>query len=208
MIEDVLRYIDEEMTPLEKQSFEDRLSADPELRKQLKYARAAKKVSEDFVVLETLENIKKIRGESSSARKVGSNVWKWIVIIVTVILLGLSYWWMTRDETGDGTKEETQVLAEVYEEPIWPLERSQDDLLSNAVRLHFAGRTPEALDMLLSGEEVPDMQKYWAAEIMVHDKNFSEAFPLLKELYEKNVQIERVKLLIRVCTIEQDMQNR
>jgi len=200
MTEDIIRYIDEEMTPMERQSFEDRLSADPELRKQLKYARAAKKVSEEFIVIETLENIQKIRSGSTPTNKSGNWWTRWVVLLIAFMLLGLISWWMMKDRATTNTQETTQILAEVYKEPIWPLERSGDDLISTAVRLHLAGNTSAGLDMLLSGEEVPDVQKYWAAEILVHDVRCEDALPLLAELEEKGVEMERVSHLMKVCT--------
>lgn len=135
---------------------------------------------------------------------------KVLAVAAGLALLVVAGWWFLVRSGGDvrkAEKERSQLLATRYQEPIWPLERGEHHVISQAVQLHLGGRTDEALTLLSQQEPASLEHRTWATEIMVHAGRYKDARPLLEALSIENPQNDRIATLLQVCNSMLDKDN-
>ena len=203
MTEEIIQYIEGKMNPEEKQTFEARMESDPELAELVKYTKAAQKASDGFIEAEIYNTIQSFNRTVQTRKATWNKLWKWLAFIalITLILTGIFY----LNKNQDQTEKEPVILADNYTQPIWPLERSDNNSISDAVRLHLGSQTDQALSLLLDKDEVTITEQYWAAEIMIDAGRYRDALAILSGLnMESEALNKRIDLLKAYCVKQMD----
>jgi tetratricopeptide (TPR) repeat protein len=198
MNDQIIQYIEGQMTMEEKESFEMRLQSDPTLAEQLKYTLAAQKAAEGFIEAEVYQTIRNFRQTQPQNQFIWKKLWVWLGIIALITLIFSGVFYLKRSQ--EHVEKDPIILADNYTAPIWPLERSENNAISDAVRLHLIGQTEKALELLKEQEKEESIRLYWTAEILIDAGRYEEAIPILNDLIMESEALNaRVKLLKAHC---------
>ena len=197
MNEEILRYLDNEMSQAERLAFEAALENDTSLNEEYKILLASKKVSSKFLETEIRAYFTKMDSESPT-KSTSSNTQIVIIGVLLAALCVLGYFVLSKPKNKPNPT--TQDFAMAYEEPIWPIVRGDENILSKAAALHLDGKTDTAIQLLSNKKEMTDEEKYWAAEILVNAKNCQKAKIFLDQLDAMKPQEPRIDYLLRYCS--------
>lgn len=203
MIDRAIKYIDGELSLEEQANFESDLKTQPELYEVYKNVLASKALADHFLEAE-IRSYMPTQDTQSIAFGKKNNRW---ILIIGGILIGLALVAMLVFQKSKTTTTNTETLyAASYKPPIWPNERGHTDIISRAVQLHLTGNTTAAIELLLqSSDTIPPIQKYWAAEILIHSGDCSTALPLLALINQDTISRpttapkDRIAYLLEYC---------
>ena len=95
MSDDIIKYVDNEMSAKEASRFEDALKHDTELMEQYKSVLAAKKLSSQWIDVEIKGYLRNIKSEPNEvvSKKINPKYW-WILLlgVILICILGVLFW--------------------------------------------------------------------------------------------------------------------
>jgi hypothetical protein len=183
--EEIVRYIDGELSNEEALAFEEKLKVDNALNQSYREVLAARKLSSEWIEAEIRGHLNDVKQEQNQTTTSSQNTnKKWLYGLLGILLLTAILYFTQKAKDTNTEKQELEMnqYAMNYEEPVWPIERGESDEISKAISLHLAGKTEEAVKQLKGTGEMSLLKKYWLAEVLMHASRVDEAGIVLQEL--------------------------
>ena len=153
--------------------FEEALKSDSELKRAVDNYQSAKKLAGGIIEEETrtlLENLEQDEQEEIEKRNGSKGPW---IIGALIVALALIYWGsqlMNQSEKTNNS-EEQGLYAYNFEEPIWPIEKSNNlGDLSRGVDLGLNGEMQATKTILQNSNISPELSGYWISELFAYNK--------------------------------------
>ena len=177
-------YLGNNLSPEAKLSFENALKSDKKLESAVENYDKLKSISSEFLDEEVRNVLSKLE-----APKKGNTKLKYVIILVAIAVLGLISYLYQAD------KKSELLYAEVYEEPAWPIRRSVDNSLSDAIKLGMDGNIEMAKQKLLDSGLETSEQQYWIAELFASKEMADSTLAYLPKSWHDNIRRDRINYL-------------
>ena len=177
--EEIIKYIDGEMNAADASEFESRLKNDAALNEAYLTHLAAFKSGHGMLEAEIRTYFEEEPSPDESPTKFKFST---PAMVIFVLLFALSAFIIYNVNKKSKENSASTQYAFNYKEPVWPVERGSTSLLSKAIGRHLQGHTNEAIELLKSDGLYDIYDKYWTAEMLMHDHRKEEAKILLKEI--------------------------
>lgn len=203
------QYLNGALSMEDKLSFENRLKEDSRFRS-------------DFELFNSMEDFLAEKNENKDAlasiRSVGETIKKekhepekknGIIKLIALLaacglLLILAYQFLNEPKV-----EEFRQFAEVYEEPIWPIERSDSTEIAAIITKYKQGDKPTAFNNLYKANSIDNAEKaYWLAELHLIENNPDSTLlyiPLAKDFKVKRDRLTYLQALSYLKKNELDL---
>lgn len=193
--EEIIRYIDNEMSQEEKTTFEQKLTNDSSFNEEYESYLAAKRLGKIFLEDEILGYIKKHETQSIkiNQEKSNSKIINIGLAIAAILILG---YFAVNFFNGNEINDNSQFAMAYVEPPVLPIERGSENDLQKAIILKQQNHLDKAIDLLLNADTITIEMKYWTAELMIEAKKGREARPILEELITNEYELPRTQYLM------------
>ena len=195
--EEIIRYIDNEMSDEEKTNFEQKLNNNSSFNEEYESYLSAKRLGKVFLEDEILGYIKKHETQAIkiNQKKSNSKIINIGLAIAAILILGyfaINFFNGNASEINDNS----QFAMAYVEPPVLPIERGSGNDLQKAIVLKQQNQLDKAIDLLLNADSITIEMKYWTAELMIEAKKGKEARPILEELVTIEYELPRTQYLM------------
>ena len=202
-------YIEGLLDESAKKAFEEAMSVDSELSMKVEEYTDAKKISEGLLeidIMETLDNLavnKQFNPDITnhiSEKNYANNAKKLSVknrFDIKKLMLAASFigvllivgWW----SFGNRNSSNDKLYSELYQEPIWPIERSStSSILSKASGYYLEGNFTRAKLLLLDSIDNKELGKFWIAEMFLKQNIIDSTIFYLPSIESLNIKKNRI----------------
>ncbi|MBC7884828.1 MAG: hypothetical protein H7X99_05100 [Saprospiraceae bacterium] len=202
MMSDLIeKYTDNALNLEEQILFENRLKSDDKFRQEVEKYRLARVVASAIIEDEILGHLSKV---TSNKGNIFLHYKKWWILLALILVMFSVIIWWTQKTTHDIQQDNT-LFAQIYEEPVWPVERGGEDKLQLIISDYLTGHQHEAITVLENEiSTFPDsvMLKYWLTEMYIKEKNTAKSSQYLDVLKSVPSLKDRVTYLEIIWLIQ------
>jgi hypothetical protein len=198
MSDDILKYIENEMTEQEKTVFENKLKEEANLQKEYFDILKVKKASNKLIELEIRGMIEAYeKGGGTKKTKKSITIKQLLGLTIGIICLAFILYYIL-SKFNQSQKSTREIYVNNYVEPVWPIKRSDSgDSLSIALVKMLEGNIDSSI-IIINNSSLSRLDKmYWKAEIYaknrIHLEKILESYPSIaseKKYYNRAVLLK------------------
>lgn len=186
-----------------RQQFEAAMKTDIELKKMVDEYKEIHLTAEGMGELALLEEVEAVAFENDAHEnntlddQIGSKgKSKYILLALSFLISFLVAYFVMQFliKKTNKNSEPAQIFAEVYREPIWPIERSENpDMLQKGISAYLGGDLDMAKKVLLDSVEDQKIGRYWMAEVFAKEGEMDSVVYYLQgsTISREDAQFER-----------------
>lgn len=185
--EHIEEYLEGQLSGKALEAFESAIAEDEGLRHAVDNYPEAKSLAKGLLEIDVMESIKGLNidtGSSTSEESKKDIGWPmWVLGALVLIGLGMSLWRFMK-ETPTIVETDTEILyAQLYEEPMWPIERSGNTSFeSKGAEAYLNGDIESAEVYLIDSIENKELGKYWLVEMYLKEGQLEKASKALASI--------------------------
>ncbi len=199
------KYIDNSLSAAEQVELDLLLISDSNLKIEFDKYKAARMLSEAILEDEIIGNIEKLQNPVPET----SHHTKYILLVLAAVIVGFLMYIFSKSSHSKTEPSNIQpdktLFAQVYKEPVWPVERGDSDKLQGIISDYLSGRTKDAISQLESEIAMyPDSLtlQYWMAEIYTKESLPAKTEKYLSKIIVKNYTSDRLPYLEIITLIQ------
>lgn len=205
MYENIEAYVSGKLRGDALMAFEAALQSDPELQSLVDNHDSIKSVSVGLLESVLLNEVKQVsedivKSNLSHSNKKKSVMFNWIILgLLALLCFAIYYISNSADDEISEPIDVKRLIAQAYQEPIWPAKRGDESgLLSIAIGEFRYGDRKRAINILVDSLQETHEGKYWLSELyFTNDKIDSSMnyLPSPDEYASKKDRINYLKML-------------